>query len=76
MPANWNTYVQKLITPDLKQISRGQLKIDGSNVSLRGEVANEAQRQRIASAVANQPQSDLHRQQRPARVGCRPEHPR
>lgn len=51
-PANWNDYVQKLITPDLKQISRGQLKIDGSTVSLRGEVANEAQRQKIASNVA------------------------
>ncbi|MFL6631742.1 MAG: OmpA family protein [Massilia sp.] len=52
MPANWNGYVQKLITPDLRQISRGQLKIDGSNVSLRGEVANEALRQRIAGNVA------------------------
>ena len=52
MPANWNGYVQKLITPDLRQISRGQLTIDGSNVSLRGEVANEALRQRIASNVA------------------------
>jgi OOP family OmpA-OmpF porin len=51
-PANWNDYVQKLITPELKQITRGQLKIDGSNVSLRGEVANEAQRQKIASNVA------------------------
>lgn len=52
MPANWNGYVQKLISPDLRQISRGQLKIDGSTVSLRGEVANEALRQRIASNVA------------------------
>jgi len=51
-PANWNSYVQKLITPQLKQISRGQLKIDGSTVSVRGEVANEAQRQRIASDFA------------------------
>jgi OOP family OmpA-OmpF porin len=51
-PANWNNYVQKLITPELKQISRGQLKIDGSSVSLKGEVANEAQRQKIASNVA------------------------
>lgn len=52
MPANWNAYVQKLISPDLRQISRGQLKIDGNTVSLRGEVANEALRQRIASNVA------------------------
>jgi OOP family OmpA-OmpF porin len=51
-PANWNGYVQKLITPELKQITRGQLKIDGSTVSLKGEVANEAQRQKIASNVA------------------------
>jgi OOP family OmpA-OmpF porin len=51
-PANWNDYVQKLITPELKQITRGHLKIDGSNVSLKGEVANEAQRQKIASNVA------------------------
>jgi OOP family OmpA-OmpF porin len=51
-PANWNTHVQKLLTPELKQISRGQLKIDGTTVSLRGEVANEAQRQKIASDVA------------------------
>ena len=51
MPANWNTYVQKLMSPDLRQISRGQLKIDGNAVSLRGEVANEALRQRIAGNV-------------------------
>lgn len=53
MPANWNTYVQKLITPDLRQISRGQLKVDGTSVSLRGEVANDALRQRLATSVAS-----------------------
>lgn len=52
-PANWNNYVQKLITPNLKQITRGQLKIDGSTVSVRGEVANEAQRQKIVSDFAS-----------------------
>ncbi|MDP9107987.1 MAG: OmpA family protein [Pseudomonadota bacterium] len=52
MPANWNTYVQKLINPDLKLITHGQLKIDGSSVSVRGEVVNEAQRQQIASQIA------------------------
>ncbi|MEC5164093.1 MULTISPECIES: OmpA family protein [unclassified Janthinobacterium] len=52
LPANWNAYVQKLITPNLKQISRGQLNIDGSVVSVRGEVANEALRQKIASDIA------------------------
>lgn len=51
-PPNWNTYVQKLITPDLKLVSRGQLKIDGNTVSVHGEVVNEAQRQQIASNIA------------------------
>lgn len=52
MPPNWNTYVDRLITPELKQITRGQLKVDGNNVTLKGEVANEAVRQKIASNVA------------------------
>lgn len=54
MPANWSSYVQRLISPDLKLISRGQLKIDGNTISVRGEVANEAQRQSITSAMATQ----------------------
>ncbi len=52
LPPNWNAYVQKLINPNLKLISKGQLKVDGNNVSVRGEVANEAQRQQIASDIA------------------------
>ena len=52
MPANWDTYVKKLINPNLKLISRGQLKIDGNTISVRGEVANEAQRQQITSDMA------------------------
>ncbi|HWW73183.1 MAG TPA: OmpA family protein [Duganella sp.] len=52
LPPNWNGYVHKLIGPNLKLISKGEIKIDGTNVTLRGEVANEAQRQQIASDVA------------------------
>lgn len=52
MPANWDAYVKKLINPNLKLISRGQLKIDGNTISMRGEVANEAQRQQVASDMA------------------------
>ncbi len=52
LPANWNGYVQKLISPDLKMISRGQLKIDGTAINLSGEVNNEVQRQQIASNMA------------------------
>jgi OOP family OmpA-OmpF porin len=52
LPPNWNGYVQKLVGPHLKLISKGELKIDGTNVTIRGEVANEAQRQQIASDIA------------------------
>jgi len=52
LPANWGGYVQKIINPNLKLISKGQVKIDGTAVSLRGEVGNEAQRQQIASDIA------------------------
>jgi OOP family OmpA-OmpF porin len=52
MPANWNDHVGKLIGPNLKQISRGQLQVDGTSVSLRGDVASEAQRTQIASDIA------------------------
>lgn len=52
LPPNWNSYVQRLLSPSLKQVSKGMLKIDGNNVTIRGEVANEAQRQQIASDIA------------------------
>lgn len=51
-PANWSEYVQRLLGPHLKLVSHGQLSIDGNNVSLRGDVASEAQRQQIAAELA------------------------
>lgn len=51
-PPNWSADVQKLITTHLKSISKGQLAIEGTTVSLCGEVANEAQRQSVASTMA------------------------
>lgn len=51
-PPNWSTHVGKLIAPPLKQINRGQLDIEGTQISLRGEVQNEASRQQIASTLA------------------------
>ena len=51
-PANWNEYVGKLIGPNLKLISRGQLQVDGTSISLRGDVASDAQRQQIAGEIA------------------------
>ncbi len=51
-PPNWASYVQKMISPNLKQVSRGQLAISGNNIELKGEVGNESQRQQIASDMA------------------------
>ncbi|WP_026354917.1 OmpA family protein [Massilia niastensis] len=51
-PANWNEYVQRLVGPNLKLIKGGQLKIEGNTISLRGDVASEAQRQQIAADFA------------------------
>jgi OOP family OmpA-OmpF porin len=51
-PPNWSAYVQKLVSPQLKQVSRGQLAINGNNIELKGEVANESQRQQLAGDMA------------------------
>lgn len=51
-PPNWSQHVGRLIDAPLKDISRGQLEIDGTQVRLRGEVTNEAKRQQIASTFA------------------------
>ncbi len=51
-PPQWNQYVQKLLSPSLKQVSHGQLSIQGNTIDLRGEVGNESVRQQIASDMA------------------------
>jgi OmpA-OmpF porin, OOP family len=51
-PPNWSGNVQKLLNAQLKQIHKGQLKIDGTQIDVRGEVGNEAVRQQIASDMA------------------------
>lgn len=51
-PPNWGQHVQRLISPSLKQVSHGQLSVQGQTVDLRGEVGNEAQRQQVVSEVA------------------------
>jgi OOP family OmpA-OmpF porin len=53
LPPNWGVYVQRLLGQNLKLVSKGQLKVDGNTVTIRGEVANEAQRQQIASDIAS-----------------------
>lgn len=52
MPPNWAEHLNRLLDPELRQISHGQLKIEGNQVNVHGEVANELQRQQIASDMA------------------------
>ncbi len=50
-PPNWSAHVQRMIAPELERVSRGQITIRGNNVEVRGEVANEASRQEVASRM-------------------------
>lgn len=52
LPPNWQSHLQKLLNPGLKLITRGELKVEGNRVSVRGEVANEMLRQQLASDIA------------------------
>lgn len=51
-PANWSANVQKLLTPALKDIRRGQIAIEGTQMAVTGEVGNEGLRSRIVADMA------------------------
>ncbi len=52
-PANWPDHVQKLLTPELRQITNGELDINGNVLSVRGDVANEGLIQQIPAQFAS-----------------------
>ena len=51
-PPNWQAHVVNLLGDDLRQVSGGQLDINGNVVRLQGEIGNEAQRQQLASRLS------------------------
>jgi OmpA-OmpF porin, OOP family len=51
-PPNWSAYVQQMLTPALKQVTRGQLSVSGNTVDLTGEVTSEAIRQQLSSDLS------------------------
>lgn len=51
-PPNWSNHVYALLNTDLKSVSRGSLSVDGTNVTVKGDVSNEALRQQVASQIA------------------------
>jgi len=52
VPPQWTASVQKLLEIPLKQISRGELRVEGTQVTVKGDVANEAVRQKLVSDMA------------------------
>jgi OOP family OmpA-OmpF porin len=53
-PPNWSNHVQRLLQSDLRQVSRGQLSIQGNLIELRGEVASDSARQALVTQMSTQ----------------------
>lgn len=51
IPPNWADNVKKLITPELRNVQRGHLKVSGNQVELVGETDSTATREKIGSQV-------------------------
>lgn len=51
-PSNWTENMTKIIGPNLKQVHKGQMQVSGTQISIKGHVANEALRQQVVSNLA------------------------
>nr|MBL8411512.1 OmpA family protein [Dechloromonas sp.] len=51
-PPNWTEYMTKLLNPNIKQVRKGQMQVNGTQIALKGNVANEAMRQQVVSDMA------------------------
>lgn len=51
-PPEWSTQVQRLITPELKMVNRGEMRIQGNAVTLKGNVSGEDVRQSIQTTLS------------------------
>lgn len=50
-PPNWAEHVKKLVTPGLKSVQRGHIKITGNTVELVGETDSAETREKIAAGT-------------------------
>jgi OOP family OmpA-OmpF porin len=48
----WTQQIHKLLTPDLKRISQGQLRVEGPLVEINGQVDSEEQRSTLVKGMA------------------------
>jgi OmpA-OmpF porin, OOP family len=51
-PPQWSEQVQKLLTPDIKRISQGQLKIEGNVVEVSGQVDSAQTQAQLVKSLA------------------------
>lgn len=51
-PPNWSLHAARVINPTLKAVSRGQMTLDGNNLSISGQVGSEAVRQQVVTEIA------------------------
>lgn len=51
-PPKWTENMTRVLDAHLKQVHQGRLQVSGTQISLKGKVANEAQRQQIVAGMA------------------------
>lgn len=50
-PPKWTENIEKILNSNIKQIQNGQIYVNGTQVSLKGNVESAAQRQQISTAL-------------------------
>ncbi|MGY8526897.1 OmpA family protein [Paracidovorax citrulli] len=51
-PPDWSANVRKVLSPQINQVRRGQLSVNGTQIAVDGDVADGAQRQQIVTAMS------------------------
>lgn len=52
-PPNWSANVEKIFDENLKNVSQGQISVNGTTVNIRGQIENEALRQKLVGNIAS-----------------------
>ncbi len=52
-PPKWSEHVQRMMVPELRQVSQGELRIRGTNVELNGRVENASLQQQLPAQLTN-----------------------
>jgi OOP family OmpA-OmpF porin len=69
-PPNWSQQVQKLLTPDIKRVSQGQLKIEGNVVEIAGQVDSAQTQSQLVKAMATRLDNPTYTVRDNLRVGA------